>query len=83
MYLPYDKDLKIQPQDDSFLNKDVWNFEDTPKEKYPLLLNYHPLTLYRYQVCKQADVLLGNFLMEEESDIEGIENNFNYYEKDL
>lgn len=81
MYLPYDKDLKIQPQDDSFLNKDVWNFENTPKEKYPLLLNYHPLTLYRYQVCKQADVLLGNFLMEEESDIEVIENNFNYYEK--
>ena len=81
MYLAYDKKLKIQPQDDSFLEKDIWDFENTPKENYPLLLNYHPLTLYRYQVCKQADVLLGNFLMEEESDVEVIENNFNYYEK--
>lgn len=81
MYLPFDKERKLHPQDDSFFNKKVWDFENTPKEKYPLLLNYHPLTLYRHQVCKQADTILAHFLLEEETELEFIENDFNYYEK--
>src|SRR5690606_26087967 len=32
MYLPYDPALNINPQDDSFLQKAVWDFEGTPKE---------------------------------------------------
>jgi len=81
MYLPYDEDLKINAQDDSFLNKALWDFENTPKEKYPLLLNYHPLTIYRYQVLKQADTVLAHFLLEDEADIETIKNSYDYYEK--
>lgn len=81
MYLPYDEKYKINAQDDSFLQKDSWDLENTPKEKFPLLLNYHPLTLYRYQVCKQADTVLAHFLLEDEQDLETIENSFNYYEK--
>lgn len=81
MYLPFDEENKLHPQDDSFFNKKLWDFENTPKENYPLLLNYHPLTLYRHQVCKQADTILGHFLLEEETDLEVIENDFNYYEK--
>lgn len=81
-YLPFDEDLQIHPQDDSFLNKAIWDFENTPEEKYPLLLNYHPLTLYRYQVCKQADTILAHFLLDsEEKDAKVLENDFNYYEK--
>ena len=30
MYLPYDAELEIHPQDDSFLDKEVWDFEHTP-----------------------------------------------------
>ncbi|MFF2753011.1 glycoside hydrolase family 65 protein [Psychrobacillus sp. NPDC058041] len=81
MYLPYDEKYKINAQDDSFLQKDRWDLENTPKEKFPLLLNYHPLTLYRYQVCKQADTVLAHFLLEDEQDLDTIENSFNYYEK--
>jgi alpha,alpha-trehalose phosphorylase len=81
MYLPFDEKLKIHPQDDSFLNKKVWDFKNTPKENYPLLLHYHPLTLYRYQVCKQADTVLAHFLREEETTIDIIKNDFEYYEK--
>jgi alpha,alpha-trehalose phosphorylase len=81
MYLPYDAKLDINPQDDSFLNKDIWNFDNTPKENYPLLLNYHPLLLYRYQVCKQADTVLAYFLLEEEQKFSTIKNSFDYYEK--
>jgi alpha,alpha-trehalose phosphorylase len=81
MFLPYDEKRKLHPQDDSFFNKKVWDFENTPKENYPLLLNYHPLTLYRHQVCKQADTILGHFLLENESTLEAIKNDYNYYEK--
>lgn len=81
MYLPYDKKLKIIAQDDSFLSKAVWDFKNTPEENYPLLMNYHPLTIYRYQVLKQADTVLANFLVEDEADFETIKNSYDYYEK--
>ncbi|SES33950.1 glycoside hydrolase family 65 protein [Salipaludibacillus aurantiacus] len=81
MYLPYDESLGIHAQDDTFLNKQVWNLEQTPAEKFPLLLHYHPLTLYRYQVCKQADTVLAHFLLEDEADLETIRRSYNYYEK--
>ncbi|MFB6362794.1 glycoside hydrolase family 65 protein [Paenibacillus elgii] len=81
MYLPYDPTLKINPQDDTFLQKAVWDFENTPEENYPLLLHYHPLTLYRYQVCKQADTVLAHFLLEDEQELETIRNSYTYYEK--
>ncbi|NHM33209.1 glycoside hydrolase family 65 protein [Neobacillus terrae] len=81
MYLPYDETLMINPQDDSFLNKDVWDLPSTPEDKFPLLLHYHPLTLYRYQVCKQADTVLAHFLLEEEQATETMKNSYDYYEK--
>ncbi len=81
MYLPYDEALGINPQDDTFLQKAIWDFENTPKEHFPLLLHYHPLTLYRYQVCKQADTLLAHFLLEDEQDLATIRNSYHYYEK--
>lgn len=81
MYLPYNEELKINAQDDSFLSKAVWDFKGTSKDKYPLLLNYHPLTIYRYQVLKQPDTVLAHFLCEDEADIETIKNSYDYYEK--
>lgn len=81
MYLPYDERLDINPQDDTFLKKAVWDFENTPKEKYPLLLNYHPLTIYRYQVLKQADTVLAHYLLEDEQKLSTIKNSYDYYEK--
>ena len=81
MYLPYDEKLDINPQDDSFLSKAVWDFENTPKDHYPLLLHYHPLYIYRYQVCKQADTVLAHFLLEDEQKLSTIKNSYEYYEK--
>nr|WP_239589434.1 glycosyl hydrolase family 65 protein [Metabacillus crassostreae] len=80
MYLPFDNELGINPQDDTFLQKDVWDLNNTPKDKFPLLLHYHPLTLYRYQVCKQADTVLGHFLLEDEQSYDTIKNSYDYYE---
>ncbi|MCW8833889.1 MAG: glycoside hydrolase family 65 protein, partial [Colwellia sp.] len=68
MYLPHQAEQNITPQDDSFLNKKAWDFIGTPKDKYPLLLNFHPLVIYRHQVLKQADVVLANFLQDDAVD---------------
>ncbi|MFG6117924.1 glycoside hydrolase family 65 protein [Thalassobacillus sp. B23F22_16] len=81
MFLPHNEELKIDEQDDTFLTKELWDLSSTPKEKFPLLLNYHPLVLYRHQVCKQADTVLAHFLLEDFTDRETIENSYNYYEK--
>lgn len=81
MYLPYDEKLGINPQDDSFLEKKVWDLSQTPKDKFPLLLHYHPLHLYRHQVCKQADTVMAHFILEDMQEIETIRNSFLYYEK--
>lgn len=81
MYLPYDEALGINPQDDSFLQKKVWDIPGTPAEEFPLLLHYHPLHLYRYQVCKQADTVLAHFIFEDAQSYETIRRSFEYYEK--
>lgn len=57
MHLPWDESLGIHAQDDRFLARPRWDFDATPDAHRPLLLHYHPLTLYRHQVCKQADVV--------------------------
>jgi alpha,alpha-trehalose phosphorylase len=80
MYLPYDTRLQVHPQDDSFLDKEVWNFAATPEEHYPLLLHYHPLNLYRSQVIKQADTVLAMFLLSEQFTAEEKKRNFDYYD---
>jgi alpha,alpha-trehalose phosphorylase len=80
MYLPLDPQLGIHPQDDTFLDKPVWDFENTPADKYPLLLNYHPLVIYRHQVCKQADVVLALLLRGDRFSLEEKRRDYDYYE---
>lgn len=81
MYLPYNEELGIDAQDDSFLQKAVWDFAGTAEEQYPLLLHFHPLTIYRYQVLKQADTVLAHFLLEDDTDFDTMKRSFDYYEK--
>ncbi len=81
MYIPYDQDKKIHPQDDGFFDKEVWDFASTPPDKYPLLLYYHPLVIYRYQVCKQPDVVLAQLLLEDIFKDEQKKRNYKYYEE--
>ncbi len=80
MVLPYDPQLDINPQDDSFLQKAKWDFDAVPKENHPLLLHYHPLHLYRYQVCKQADTVLAYFVDEDAQAEQTMANSYAYYE---
>ncbi|HZD44945.1 MAG TPA: glycosyl hydrolase family 65 protein, partial [Acidobacteriaceae bacterium] len=80
MYVPYNEKLNIIPQDDSFLDREPWDFRNTPVEHYPLLLFYHPLNIYRKQVIKQADVVLAMFLLGNAFSVEAKKRNFEFYD---
>jgi alpha,alpha-trehalose phosphorylase len=80
MYAPFDDKLKIIPQDDSFLERELWDFRNTPRDRYPLLLFYHPLNIYRKQVIKQADVVLAMFLLGDAFSLETKKRNFEFYD---
>ena len=80
MFIPYDKVRGIHPQDTNFLDKEVWDFAATSRDKYPLLLHFHPLVIYRFQVIKQADITLAMFLLGHEFSREQKRRNFDYYD---
>ena len=80
MYVPYDEPRDITAQDSHFLEQQRWPFEQVPLDKYPLLLFFHPLTIYRYQVIKQADVVLAMLLLPHEFAPDLKRRNFEYYD---
>jgi alpha,alpha-trehalose phosphorylase len=80
MYVPFDTRLGIHPQDDEFLDLEPWDFANVPPDKYPLLLHFHPLVIYRHQVIKQADVVLAMFFLGDEFSPEQKKRNFDYYD---
>lgn len=65
MAILWDDNLGIHPQDALFPEREVWDLANTPADKRPLLLHFHPLVIYRFQVLKQADVVLALFLQSE------------------
>ncbi len=79
MVLPYSQQLGISAQDDSFLQKKVLVLQSIPKENFPLLLHYHPLFLYRHQVCKQADTVLAHLLFPATADEATKRRSYLYY----
>jgi len=80
MYVPFDERLGIHPQDQDFLTHERWDFDATPPEHYPLLLNYPYMQLYRKQVVKQPDLVMALFTRGDHFTQEEKERNFAYYE---
>jgi len=80
MYIPFDEGLGIHPQDEHFLDREVWDLAQTPASQRPLLLHYHPLVIYRYQVLKQADVCMALFLQGDQFSYEEKLADFEYYD---
>lgn len=80
IHIPYSDGLGIHPQDAFFLEREVWDLEGTPADKRPLLLHYHPLVIYRFQVLKQADVVLALFLQGNHFTAEDKLADFDYYD---
>ena len=78
MALPFDEERQIIAQDRDFLNKAPWPFWH--EKKHPLLLYYHPITIYRYQVGKQADAVLALMLFPEHLPPDVVERSLRYYD---
>jgi alpha,alpha-trehalose phosphorylase len=81
MRIPYDEQLGVHPQSESFLDHEVWDFAATEPEQYPLMLSFPYFDLYRKQVVKQADLVLAMHLRGDAFDEEQKARNFSYYER--
>lgn len=80
MAIPFDEHVGVHPQDGHFLDHEVWDLAHTPRERRPLLLHYHPLVIYRFQVLKQADVVLALFLQGDQFTADEKRADFAYYD---
>ena len=79
MYVPYDAQTRMTLQDRR-LDPEPLDFQHTPPNRYPLLLFYHPLDIYRKQVIKQADVVLAMFLLGNTFSLEEKQRKFAFYD---
>lgn len=80
MTIPYDTELGVHQQAESFTRQAPWDFDKTPPEKYPLLLHYPYQDLYRKKVVKQADLVLAMWLCGDAFTAAEKRRNFDYYE---
>lgn len=81
MYLPYYEKEQVFLQDDGFLMRKPWDDSRIPPDKRHLLYeNYHPLFIYRQQMCKQADLIFALQLLSEQFDKETLKRNYDFYQ---
>ncbi len=80
MYIPSDKETGIIPQDDQWMDRPAMDLQHIPRERFPLLLHYHPLMIYRHRVLKQPDTVLAMILRHDSFSLAEKMRNFRYYE---
>jgi alpha,alpha-trehalose phosphorylase len=78
--LPYDDVRGITPQSEGFTRHRRWDFQNTPPDHYPLLLNYPYYLLYSSQVVKQADLVFALYVCGDCFSPEQRARDFEYYE---
>jgi alpha,alpha-trehalose phosphorylase len=81
MMVPFDEALGVHSQAESFTQHQVWDFEHTRPDQYPLLLHFPYFDLYRKQVVKQADLVLAMVMRGDAFTEEQKARNFDYYER--
>src|SRR5579862_5403568 len=80
IFIPWDEALGVHPQSEGFTSHQVWDFERTSPEQYPLLLHFPYFDLYRKQVVKQADLVLALHVCGDAFTDEEKARDFEYYE---
>jgi alpha,alpha-trehalose phosphorylase len=80
VHIPYDRELGVHQQSQGFTRLQEWDFENTPPEAYPLLLNYPYFDLYRKQVVKQADLVMAMYVRGDAFTPDEKARNFAYYD---
>jgi len=80
IWLPYDAARGVHCQAEGFTEHQVWDFAGTTPDEYPLLAHFPYFDLYRKQVVKQADLVLGLQLCPDAFTEEEKARDFEYYE---
>ncbi len=80
MYIPYDKELGLHPQDDGFLDLDDIDIRDVPADEFPLESCWAWPTVLRYQALKQPAVVLATYLLNNRFTTEQKRAAYEYYE---
>ena len=80
MYLPYDEELQVFVQHDTFLDKDLKNVSELSPQDRPLNQKWSWDRILRSCFIKQADVLQGIYFLNNEFTYEEKLRNFEFYE---
>lgn len=80
MYYPCDEELGIFLQQDGYLDKEQILVKELEKKHLPLNQNWSWDRILRSCFIKQADVLQGIYLFEDQYEIDTIKRNFDFYE---
>ncbi|MFD0997971.1 glycoside hydrolase family 65 protein [Ohtaekwangia kribbensis] len=80
MYYPVDEKRNIILQQDGFMDKEILRVSELKKEDRPLNQKWSWDRILRSCFIKQADVLQGIYLFEDDFDIETIRRNYDFYE---
>jgi len=80
MYFPYSEEHNVFLQQDGFLDKELQPAEAIPEDESPIWKHWSWDRILRSCYIKQADVLQGMFLFEDDFDKATIERHFDFYE---
>jgi maltose phosphorylase len=80
MYYPHHEELGIFLQQDGYMDKEQILVKELDKKHLPLNQNWSWDRILRSCFIKQADVLQGIYLFEQEYDTDTIKRNFDFYE---
>ena len=80
MYFPFSEELGIYLQQDGFLDKELVTVADLAKSNRPINQKWSWDRILRSPYIKQADVLQGFYLFEDQFSLEDLEKHFDFYE---
>ena len=80
MYYPTDEKRGVMLQQDGFLDKELLRVNELKPSQRPLNQKWSWDRILRSCFIKQADVLQGLYLFEDDFDIETLRKNFDFYE---
>jgi alpha,alpha-trehalose phosphorylase len=78
--IPYDEGRGVHPQAEGFTEHEVWDFDGTSPDQYPLFLHFPYFDIYRKQVVKQSDLVMAMLTRGDAFTPEEKARNFAYYE---
>lgn len=80
LYFPYTEKHKVYLQQDGFLDKELIKVADLPKSERPINQKWSWDRILRSPYIKQADILQGFYLFEDNFTKEQLERHFDFYE---